>query len=46
MTPTMVRAGAWLRRRAENALALMLGAMFIAFLLQIVFRYFLNWPTG
>jgi TRAP-type C4-dicarboxylate transport system permease small subunit len=42
----MVRAGAWLRRRAENALALMLGAMFIAFLLQIVFRYFLNWPTG
>jgi TRAP-type C4-dicarboxylate transport system permease small subunit len=42
----MVRAGAWLRRRAENVLALMLGAMFVAFLLQIVFRYFLNWPTG
>jgi C4-dicarboxylate transporter, DctQ subunit len=46
MTAAVVRAGAWLRRRAEDALALMLGAMFVAFLLQIVFRYFLNWPTG
>ena len=46
MTAALVRAGAWLRRRAENVLALMLGAMFVAFLLQIVFRYFLNWPTG
>jgi TRAP-type C4-dicarboxylate transport system permease small subunit len=42
----VVRAGAWLRRRAENVLALMLGAMFLAFVLQIVFRYFMNWPTG
>jgi TRAP-type C4-dicarboxylate transport system permease small subunit len=24
----------------------MLGVMFVAFLLQIVFRYVLNWPTG
>ena len=25
---------------------LVLGAMFVAFILQIVFRYFLNWPVG
>jgi TRAP-type C4-dicarboxylate transport system permease small subunit len=42
----IVRAGAALRRFAEAALALMLGAMFVAFILQIVFRYFLNWPIG
>jgi TRAP-type C4-dicarboxylate transport system permease small subunit len=41
-----VGVGAWLRRRAENVVALLLGAMFVAFILQIVFRYFLNWPTG
>jgi TRAP-type C4-dicarboxylate transport system permease small subunit len=46
MNNAVVRAGAWLRRRAENVLALMLGAMFLAFVLQIVFRYFLDWPTG
>lgn len=39
-------AGAWLRRRAEDVLALLLGVMFLAFLIQIVFRYFLNLPTG
>lgn len=38
--------GAWLRRRAENILALMLLVMFAAFLLQIVFRYVLNWSIG
>ncbi|WP_274627108.1 TRAP transporter small permease [Arvimicrobium flavum] len=38
--------GAWLYRRAENLLAGMLGAMFAAFLLQIVFRYVLNFPIG
>jgi C4-dicarboxylate transporter, DctQ subunit len=36
----------WLGRRAENVLALMLFSMFVAFLLQIVFRYFLNLPVG
>jgi len=41
-----VRWGAWLRRRAENVLATMLAVMFFAFLLQILFRYVLNWPTG
>lgn len=38
--------GGWLRRRAENAVAAMLGIMFAAFLLQIVFRYLLNLPIG
>ncbi|MGE0503232.1 MAG: TRAP transporter small permease [Rhizobiaceae bacterium] len=42
----MTRWGAWLYRRAENALAAMLAVMFFAFLLQILFRYVLNWPTG
>jgi C4-dicarboxylate transporter, DctQ subunit len=38
--------GAWLRRRAEDLLAAMLAVMFLAFLLQIVFRYLLNFPVG
>ncbi len=38
--------GGWLYRRAENVLAAMLATMFFAFLLQIFFRYVLNWPTG
>ncbi|MBP7063025.1 TRAP transporter small permease subunit [Ferrovibrio sp.] len=40
------RIGAWLHRRAENVLAAMLAAMFGLFLIQIVFRYLLNLPTG
>jgi TRAP-type C4-dicarboxylate transport system permease small subunit len=36
----------WLHRRAENLLVLMMLAMFVAFILQIVFRYFLNLPVG
>lgn len=39
-------AGAWLRRRAENIAAGMIAVMFAAFILQIVFRYFLNFPVG
>jgi C4-dicarboxylate transporter DctQ subunit len=39
-------AVAWLRRRAENIAAGMLAVMFVAFILQIVFRYFLNFPVG
>jgi C4-dicarboxylate transporter DctQ subunit len=43
----MVReAGAWLRRRAENVAAAMLAVMFAAFIIQIVFRYFFNFPIG
>lgn len=38
--------GSWLRRRAENFAALLLGTMFIAFLVQIVFRYVFSWPAG
>jgi len=38
--------GGWLRRRAENLAAAMLGIMFAAFILQIVFRYVLNLPIG
>ena len=38
--------GSWLRRRAENVAAAMLGVMFVAFIIQIVFRYFFNFPIG
>jgi TRAP-type C4-dicarboxylate transport system permease small subunit len=36
----------WMRHRAENIIAGMLGIMFVAFLVQIVFRYFFNFPIG
>lgn len=36
----------WLARRAENLLAFLLLSMFVTFLLQIVFRYFLDLPIG
>jgi C4-dicarboxylate transporter, DctQ subunit len=36
----------WLHRRAENLLVLMILAMFVAFLLQIVFRYLMNLPVA
>ena len=36
----------WLARRAENIAALMLAVMFLAFLIQIVFRYVFNFPVG
>jgi C4-dicarboxylate transporter DctQ subunit len=39
-------AARWLRRRAENVMAGLLGLMFVAFLLQIAFRYFFNFPVG
>jgi C4-dicarboxylate transporter, DctQ subunit len=38
--------GHWLARRAENVAAAMLAAMFLAFLLQIAFRYLLGLPIG
>jgi C4-dicarboxylate transporter DctQ subunit len=40
------RLGGWLYRRAENVIAAMLAAMFVAFILQIIFRYLLRLPTG
>ena len=36
----------WLRARAENIACAMLAAMFVAFMLQIAFRYVLNMPIG
>jgi C4-dicarboxylate transporter DctQ subunit len=42
----MPRAVEWLRRRAENVAAVMLAVMFAAFIIQIVFRYFFNFPVG
>ncbi len=34
------------RRRAENVVAILLGVMFVAFIIQIAFRYLLNFPIG
>ena len=42
----MHAAAAWLRRRAEDVAAGLLAVMFVAFIVQIVFRYFLNFPIG
>ena len=36
----------WLERRAENVAAALLATMFLAFLIQIVFRYALDLPVG
>jgi TRAP-type C4-dicarboxylate transport system permease small subunit len=36
----------WLQRRAENVAAGLLAVMFVAFILQIVFRYLFNFPVG
>lgn len=46
LNPSLRRVGSWLYRRAENLLAAMLAVMFVAFILQIIFRYLLRLPTG
>jgi TRAP-type C4-dicarboxylate transport system permease small subunit len=46
MRPSIGRVVEWIRRRAENVVAGLLGVMFIAFIVQIVFRYFFNFPIG
>jgi TRAP-type C4-dicarboxylate transport system permease small subunit len=46
MKPFIRKAAPWLRHRAENIAAGLLAAMFIAFVVQIVFRYFFNFPIG
>jgi TRAP-type C4-dicarboxylate transport system permease small subunit len=46
LTPVLQALGAWCYRRAENILAMMLAVMFAAFIIQIVFRYLLNFPIG
>ena len=38
--------GRWLRRRANDVAVVLIGIMFVSFLLQIVFRYVLNRPLG
>jgi C4-dicarboxylate transporter DctQ subunit len=46
LTPALRALGAWCYRRAENVLAAMLAIMFIAFIIQIAFRYLINLPIG
>ena len=46
MKPSLQAVGLWLARRAEKVAAAMLAAMFLAFLLQIAFRYLLDLPIG
>src|ERR671916_2171060 len=46
MISSMRASGPWLARRAENVAATMLALMFLAFILQIAFRYLVNFPTG
>ena len=46
MNATISSAVEWMRRRAENVVAGMLGVMFVCFIVQIVFRYFFNFPIG
>jgi len=40
------QAVAWLRRRAENVGVALIAIMFVAFIVQIAFRYALNFPIG
>ena len=46
MPGSLHRIGRWLTRRAENVAAALLAVMFLAFIVQIVFRYLLNFPIG
>lgn len=46
MHPTVRGVVEWIRRRAENVVSGLLAIMFIAFIVQIVFRYFFNFPVG
>jgi C4-dicarboxylate transporter DctQ subunit len=46
MLERLATIGDWLRRRAENVIAILLAVMFVAFLIQIVFRYAFNFPIG
>lgn len=46
MGPALQAMSAWCYRRAENVLAVMLAVMFVAFIIQIIFRYLINLPIG
>ena len=46
MTKSLATLGAWLRRRADDVEVLLIGVMFVSFLLQITFRYVFDAPLG
>jgi C4-dicarboxylate transporter, DctQ subunit len=46
MPSSFSRIGVWLHLRAENLLAAMIATMFAVFIIQIAFRYLLNFPIG
>jgi C4-dicarboxylate transporter DctQ subunit len=46
MNSSWTQVGAWLQRRAENIAVVMLATMFLAFIIQIAFRYVFNLPVG
>ncbi|MEP7063345.1 MAG: TRAP transporter small permease subunit [Betaproteobacteria bacterium] len=46
MSKNLRAVGRWLQRRANDVAVLLIGTMFVSFLLQIVFRYVLNQPLG
>jgi C4-dicarboxylate transporter, DctQ subunit len=46
MPPAVRSLASWLARRAENVAAAMLAVMFAAFIVQIFFRYVMNFPIG
>lgn len=46
MSSAVDRIAGWIRRRAENVVSGLLAIMFVAFIVQIVFRYFFNFPVG
>ena len=46
MKQFIAKAVPWLQRRAENVIAGLLAIMFLAFIAQIIARYFFNFPTG
>lgn len=46
MTMFLTALTPWLRRIAESVAAALLAILFLAFVVQIAFRYFLNFPIG
>jgi C4-dicarboxylate transporter DctQ subunit len=42
----LVAISRWLRQRAENIAVALLATMFVCFIIQIFFRYVLNYPVG
>ncbi len=42
----MKQVVSWIRRRAENLVVGLMAVMFVAFIVQIVFRYAFNFPVG